>query len=88
MNNTAFTLITENLGAEGIAQRILAELMIYRRVPEMIRLCPRDCQKCASSHLPKIIAAVEKMNPLRLYYRLFQASLLILKSSGSPARLC
>ncbi|VEB33524.1 L-tyrosine/L-tryptophan isonitrile synthase family protein [Legionella cherrii] len=64
MNNTAFTLITERLCAEGIAQRILAELMSYRRVPDMIRLCPRDCQKCASPHLPKIIAAVEKNKPV------------------------
>ncbi|HAT8178322.1 TPA: L-tyrosine/L-tryptophan isonitrile synthase family protein [Legionella pneumophila] len=77
MKNTAF-LITENhytkdnvlkksLGSDsamGIAKRILAEVMIFRRVPETISLCGIGCQKCASPHLSKIIAAVKKNEPV------------------------
>ncbi|HAZ7573062.1 isocyanide synthase family protein [Legionella sp. PATHC032] len=77
MKNTAF-LITENHypkdyvlkessdsdSAMGIAKRILAEVMIFRRVPEAISLCGAGCQNCASPHLPKIISAVKKNEPV------------------------
>ncbi|KTD12058.1 pyoverdine biosynthesis protein PvcA [Legionella gratiana] len=78
MKNTAFTLITENhypkdsvliksldkASAMEIAQRILMEVMIFRRVPKGISLCSRDCQKCSLPHLPKIISAVKKNEPV------------------------
>ncbi|HAT6348268.1 TPA: L-tyrosine/L-tryptophan isonitrile synthase family protein [Legionella pneumophila] len=77
MKNTAF-LIKENHcpkdyrlkkspdsdSAMGVAKRILAEVMIFRRVPETISLCGTGCQKCASPHLPKIISAVNKNEPV------------------------
>ncbi|AMP91260.1 L-tyrosine/L-tryptophan isonitrile synthase family protein [Legionella pneumophila] len=77
MKNTAF-LITENHypkdyvlkkslesdSAMGIAKRILAEVMIFRRVPETTSLCGAGCPKCASPHLPKIILAVKKNEPV------------------------
>lgn len=77
MKNTAF-LMTENHypkdyrlkkspdsgSAMGVAKRILAEVMIFRRVPETISLCGTGCQKCASPHLPKIISAVNKNEPV------------------------
>lgn len=78
MKNTAFTLITENHDTKDyvlknsldkgssleMAQRILAEIMIFRRVPEAVRLCDRGCQKCASAYLPKIISAVKQNEPV------------------------
>lgn len=78
MKNTAFTLITENHytkdyvlkksldsdSAIGIAKKILAEVMIFRRVPETISLCGVGCQKCSSPHFPKIISAVKKNEPV------------------------
>lgn len=78
MKNTALTLITESHSTKeyelkrsldsdsalGMAKRILAEVMISRRVPESISLCARGCQKCSSSHLPNIISAVQKNEPV------------------------
>ncbi|CAM3061398.1 pyoverdine biosynthesis protein PvcA [Legionella steigerwaltii] len=78
MKNTAFTLITENhytkdyalkksLNSDSsmeVAKRILAEVMIFRRVPEAVSLCGRGCSKCASPHLPNIISAVKKSEPV------------------------
>ncbi|HBI2945444.1 TPA: isocyanide synthase family protein [Legionella pneumophila] len=77
MKNTAF-LITENHyskdyvlkkssdsdSAIGVAKRILAEVMIFRRVPDAISLCGAGCRKCTSPHLPKIISAVKKNVPV------------------------
>ncbi|HBD9373695.1 TPA: isocyanide synthase family protein [Legionella pneumophila] len=77
MKNTAF-LITENHYSKdyvlkkssdsdpaiGVAKRILAEVMIFRRVPDAISLCGAGCRKCTSPHLPKIISAVKKNEPV------------------------
>ncbi|HAU1192472.1 TPA: L-tyrosine/L-tryptophan isonitrile synthase family protein [Legionella pneumophila] len=77
MKNTAF-LITENHYpkdyilkkssdsdlAIGVAQKILAEVMIFRRVPDAVSLCGAGCRKCTLPHLPKIISAVKKNEPV------------------------
>lgn len=77
MKNTAF-LITENHypkdyvlkessdsdPAIGVAKRILAEVMIFRRVPDTVSLCGAGCRKCTLPHLPKIISAVKKNEPV------------------------
>ncbi len=53
------TLITK------IAQKILAEFMIYRRVPKATPSCGDiNCSKCTSPHLSKIIAAIKKSAPI------------------------
>lgn len=79
MKNSALNLITENQytndyvfkksldrdSSMGVAQRIFAELMIFRRVPERIGpSCDIGCQKCSSHHLPKIVSAVKKNAPV------------------------
>ncbi len=47
------------------AERILAEMMVFRRVPESNHLCGEiTCSKCTSPHLSKIIAAVKKNKPV------------------------
>ena len=48
----------------GIAKRILAEVMNYRRVPDGVNTCAVDCQACGSSHLRKILNAVRKNEPV------------------------
>ncbi|HAU1272443.1 TPA: L-tyrosine/L-tryptophan isonitrile synthase family protein [Legionella pneumophila] len=77
MKNSAF-LITENHypkdyilkkssdsdSAIGVAQKILAEVMIFRRVPDAVSLCAAGCRKCTLPHLPKIISAVKKNEPV------------------------
>lgn len=51
--------------AMEMARKILAEVMIFRRVPKSIRSCKyTECQKCALPHLPKIISAVENKKPV------------------------
>jgi pyoverdine/dityrosine biosynthesis protein Dit1 len=80
MTNTAFDLMTirnhssnsftlEKTSTSNditeIAQRILAEVMIFRRVPESMSSCSNlECQKCTSPHLPKIISAVKNNTPV------------------------
>ena len=80
MKNTSFDLITmQNQSIEDfelkklistgsameIAKRILAEVMLFRRVPESIKSCgDLDCQKCSSPHLSKIISAVRGNKPV------------------------
>ncbi|WP_241480358.1 L-tyrosine/L-tryptophan isonitrile synthase family protein [Legionella norrlandica] len=80
MKNTAFSLIavqnhsiknsefkksSDSDSAMEMAKRILAEFMIFRRVPEISKSCKHtDCQKCLSPHLPKVISAVEKHKPV------------------------
>lgn len=74
MNNTALTLITEHPfalkksldsnSAMRIAKSILAEVMIFRRIPKSINLCANNCPKCSSPHLSKIISAVKKNEPV------------------------
>ena len=44
----------------GIAKRILAEVMAYRRVPEGASSCALGCANCDSLPLRKILAAVKK----------------------------
>ncbi|WP_419420174.1 L-tyrosine/L-tryptophan isonitrile synthase family protein [Legionella sp. D16C41] len=51
--------------ATEIANKILAEVMLFRRVPESTSSCGDiDCQKCTSPHLPKIIAAIKNNQPV------------------------
>lgn len=50
--------------AIGVAKRILAEVMIFRRVPHTTSLCETDCQQCTSPHLPNIISAVNENKPV------------------------
>lgn len=74
MNNTTFSLITaqyhsmQNFARDfalEIATKILAELMVFRRIPQAMPSCGDiDCHKCTSPHLPKIIAAVKKNKPV------------------------
>lgn len=47
-----------------IAKRILADVMIFRRVPAGESSCAQGCQKCASLPLQKILAAVRKNEPV------------------------
>lgn len=48
----------------GIAKRILAEIMTFRRVPEGVSACSLECEKCSSLPLPKITSAVKKNEPV------------------------
>jgi pyoverdine/dityrosine biosynthesis protein Dit1 len=48
----------------GIAKRILAEVMTFRRVPEGVSVCGLGCEKCASLPLQRIISAVKKNEPV------------------------
>lgn len=78
MNNTTSNLITiqnhsiknftlDKLSSDfatEMAKKILAEVMIFRRVPESIPSCDVNCQKCISPHLPKIISAVKNNKPV------------------------
>lgn len=50
--------------AMAVAKTILAELMIYRRVPAGVSLCALSCQKCASPPLQKIFSAVKRNEPV------------------------
>lgn len=51
--------------AMTVAEMILAEVMVFRRVPKSTGLCrDSDCQKCSSQHLPKILAAVKQNKPV------------------------
>jgi pyoverdine/dityrosine biosynthesis protein Dit1 len=75
MNNTAYNLKTiqnhsinhssQSAYVMEMAKRILAEVMIFRRVPGTMPSCRNiDCQKCTSPHLPKIISAVRNQKPV------------------------
>ncbi|WP_231839303.1 L-tyrosine/L-tryptophan isonitrile synthase family protein [Bdellovibrio bacteriovorus] len=51
--------------ATEVATRMLAQVMDYRRVPHAGDLCGNsECQTCASFHLPKIISAVRRNEPV------------------------
>lgn len=70
MNNTAYNLMSSdndmnNDFVSEMAKRILAEVMIFRRVPETIASC-KDlrCSDCSAHHLPKIISAVTQNKPV------------------------
>ncbi|QEY52070.1 L-tyrosine/L-tryptophan isonitrile synthase family protein [Legionella longbeachae] len=48
-----------------MAKKILAEFMIFRRVPKSINACSDiNCPKCGSPHLSKIILAVKRNEPV------------------------
>lgn len=48
-----------------VAKKIVYELMIFRRVPESPHSCiDIECFNCSSPHLPRIISAIEKKNPI------------------------
>lgn len=65
MKNTAFNLSKIQDHAIKMAKRILAEILKFRRVPESINSCgDMACQTCSSLHLPKIISAVKKNQPV------------------------
>ncbi|MEZ4744090.1 MAG: isocyanide synthase family protein [Bdellovibrionota bacterium] len=47
------------------AKKILSEVMKFRRVPGIGESCSSsDCQECMSLHLPKIVSAIQKGNPI------------------------
>lgn len=62
-------LVTEFLNDNDqiaeISEKILTEIMKYRRLPKEQKLC-RDskCSSCRSIHLPKIISAVKNKKPV------------------------
>jgi L-tyrosine isonitrile synthase len=71
MKNTAYNVRTipnhaiDTDSAVEMAKRILAEVLVFRRVPESIDSCGDiNCQTCSSLHLPKIISAVKKNKPV------------------------
>ena len=48
-----------------LAKKILSEFMNFRRVPKSYDLCSgADCMDCSSIHLPKIISAVKRNEPV------------------------
>lgn len=56
---------TNNDFASEIATKILAEIMLFRRVPESMPPCSNsDCHKCTAPHLPKIISAINNNKPV------------------------
>ncbi len=64
-NNVALNKSLNSDSVMNMAKSILAEIMLFRRVPESISSCSDiDCQKCTSPHLPKIISAVENNKPV------------------------
>ncbi|WP_454780320.1 L-tyrosine/L-tryptophan isonitrile synthase family protein [Legionella sp. WA2022007384] len=70
MNNPTYNLMSPDNDISSdfvieMAKRILAEVMIFRRVPEAITSC-RDlrCSDCSAHHLPKIISAVTQNKPV------------------------
>jgi pyoverdine/dityrosine biosynthesis protein Dit1 len=48
----------------GIAKRILAEVMMFRRVPAGAAVCNAGCEKCAFPPLQKIIKAIKQNAPV------------------------
>lgn len=57
--------VTSSLYAVTTAQKILADVMQFRRISDPHTACDaKTCEKCASPHLPKIIAAVSAGKPV------------------------
>jgi len=56
-------IIATDLSA-SIARGILAEIMMFRRVPAGASVCSSGCEKCAFPPLQKIQAAVKKNEPV------------------------
>jgi len=68
-NHLIPSLYSEDLSANDIhieiADKILREMMNYRRLPKNSKLCCNSkCPSCSSIHLPKIIAAVKNRIPV------------------------
>lgn len=68
-NNSALyfdiDLVSHGDIAVKLAKRILAEVMVFRRVPESTHLCDGvTCPHCAAPHLSKIISSIEKNEPV------------------------
>lgn len=60
----AFKTVPESDVSMGIAKRILAEIMNFRRVPAGAPTCGLGCEKCAALPMKNIIAAVRKNEPV------------------------
>jgi pyoverdine/dityrosine biosynthesis protein Dit1 len=85
MTTPSFTPITttyspENYALEStfatdlsasIARGILAEVMMFRRVPAGASICSSGCEKCAFPPLQKILAAVKKNEPVTFILPVF-----------------
>ncbi|MBS1953371.1 MAG: isocyanide synthase family protein [Cyanobacteria bacterium SZAS-4] len=48
----------------GIAKRILAEVMMFRRVPTGATVCHAGCEQCAFTPLQKILKAIKQNAPV------------------------
>ncbi len=60
MRTTEYNSITTSESAVKTAERILAEIMTYRRVAETNKSCGDSaCQACSSSHLPNIVSSIQ-----------------------------
>lgn len=56
---------SKGISAIATAKKILAQVMIFRRAPESTSSCNAiECLKCASPHLPKILAAIKANKPV------------------------
>ncbi|KTC81906.1 L-tyrosine/L-tryptophan isonitrile synthase family protein [Legionella cincinnatiensis] len=65
INNFELRKSLNSAYAMEMAKKILAEFMIFRRVPKSIDACNDvNCPKCSSPHLPKILSAVKKSEPV------------------------
>lgn len=65
MKTTEYFLNTAGDSAVETAERILSEVMTFRRLPENEKTCgDADCQTCSSLHLPNIVSAVTAGKPV------------------------
>ena len=63
--NLALNKSPDSNSIQEMARKILAEVMIYHRVPESRNSCKTvDYHQCISPHLPKIISAVKSNQPV------------------------
>lgn len=66
----------------NIANKILAEVMNYRRIPKATNPCVSlNCQKCSSPHLSKIISAVQNFQQVTFVLPAFPGK------SPNPAKI-
>ena len=62
-NETTSSIL--NSSSLNIANRVLSEVMNYRRVVKSTELCTNSsCSKCGSAHLPRIIKSIENNEPV------------------------
>ncbi|WP_298623973.1 isocyanide synthase family protein [uncultured Legionella sp.] len=65
IKNFAINKSSNNSSLMKLSQRILAEIMVFRRVPESTSSCnDLYCSKCTSPHLPQILSAVKQNKPI------------------------